>query len=323
MAARTTPLTVALADIDVSNRVRPLNEADAELIAQTIRAHNASAQEALVSLRHTPNGAFKWVLISGRHRLRALELCDITELVEGIHFKRVDADPTEARLLEIEENLARADTTLFGRAVMLVAYRDALGLDGRGGDRRSDEFKTVKSGGFEKSARGFMAKAMEVFDLQLREAERLLQIGRALTQPAGLADRLHFSKIARNQSQLLKLAALAPENLERGAEAFDAAQGDFHNLMAILEQAPARQATMLEELQAGAPLDELVEVTRPLRPPAFDYHNQALSSYASLSHAARIDVTVRHFATDEKAVRKALRHLGYELVKIEKTGSKQ
>lgn len=315
MAAKK-PLTVALADIDTSDRVQPLDEAVAEQIAQTMRAHNATAQDTLISLRHTPNGARKWVLISGRHRLRALEIIGITELVEGVHFKVANVDQTEARLLEIEENLARNDLSPFGRAVMLVAYRDALGLDGRGGDRRTDDFKLRKSAEFEKSAEGFMARAMQTFDLSPDQYSRLIQIGHKLTAPAGLADRLHFSRIARNQSQLLKLAALAPENLERAAEAFDAAKGDFHAMMAILEQAPARQATMLEQLQGGASLEDLMAETKPLTTPAFDFHKQAISSFSQLSHKHRVSATVEHFKIDQKAIREALKFLGYDLVKV-------
>lgn len=314
MAARK-PLTITLADIDVSDRVQPLDEAKAQEIATSFAAHGQLINR--IGLRQTPNGEKGWVLVHGRHRLRALEIAGVAELIEGVHFDRLSIEPAQARLMEIEENMARTDVSPFGRAVMLVAYRDALGLDGRGGDRRSDDFKRDKSVPFENLAAGFAAHAMQVFDLHEKDVKRLLQIGAHLTAPAGLADRLHFSKIARNQSQLLKLAALPPENLVRAADAFDAAQGDFYNLMAILNQAPARQAAMLKKLGAGAPIAEIVEDTRPVTTPAFDHYKQAVGSYGQLSHKHRASVVVEFFKVDQKALRAGLRSLGWDLVKVD------
>jgi hypothetical protein len=309
------PLTIKLADIDVSDRIQPLDEAKAQEIATSFTAHGQLINR--IGMRQTPNGTLGWALIHGRHRLRALEIVGLTELVEGTHFERVAVEPAQARLMEIEENMARTDVSPFGRAVMLVAYRDALGLDGRGGDRRSDDFKSANSGRFEKLTEGFVAHAMQVFDLQLRDVGRLIQIGTKLTAPAGLSDRLHFSRIARNQSQLLKLAALPPEQLERAADAFDATGGDFYNLMAILAEAPARQAAMLRKLKAGAAIGEVVEDTKPVQTPAHDYWQQAISSYSRLSHKHRVSATVEYFKQDQKAVREALKFLGYDLVKTE------
>jgi hypothetical protein len=41
-----------------------------------------------------------------------------------------------------------------------------------------------------------------------------------------------------------------------------------------------------------------------------------VSSYSRLSHKHRVTVTVEHFKQDQKAVRAALRFLGYDLVKV-------
>lgn len=309
----TKALTVALADIDVSNRVQPLDEGKAQEIAASYAAHGQLINR--IGLRQTPRGAKGWALVHGRHRLRALEIAGIDQLVEGVHFERLAIDPTQARLLEIEENMARTDISPFGRAVMLVAYREAVGIDGRGAHRKvaGDEAARER---IEQLQAGFTAHAMQVFDLSHDKVERLLQIGTALTAPAGLAERLHFSKIARNQSQLLKLAALPPEQLERAAEAFDAAKGDFYNLMAILAQAPAKQSALLRKLQQGATLADLVGGAAEHKPPAYDHWQQAVSAYSQLDFKGRVSATVEHFKQDEKAVRAAVKALGYELVKV-------
>jgi hypothetical protein len=156
---------------------------------------------------------------------------------------------------------------------------------------------------------------METFDLSRDQVERLVRIGTELTKPPGLADRLHFSRIARNQSQLLKLAALPEEQLARAAEAFDAAEGDFFNLMSILSQAPAAQAKLLGKLKAGTPLKEVVG-EEPEKAPAFNHWQQAVSSYSQLDFKGRVAATIEHFKADEKAVRAAVESLGYRLVKV-------
>src|SRR5690606_39018231 len=109
------------------------------------------------------------------------------------------------------------------------------------------------------------------------------------------------------------LAALPPEQRGRAAEAFDAAKGHFFNLMATLNQAPARQAALLQKLAAGAPVEEAVEDTRPVTTPASAHFKQAVGSYSQLAHKHRVSVVVEFFKTDQKALRAGLRSLGWDL----------
>lgn len=311
MAAKSAALRIALTDIEIGDRVQPLDEVQAQEIAASFAAHGELFNR--IGLRHAPNGERKWVLVHGRHRLRALEIAGVEELIEGVHFVRHSVSAEQARLLEIEENMARTDVSPFSRAVMLVAYRQAVGIDGRGGDRKS---QAAKAGQIEGLREGFTAHAMRVFDLAQNDVERLLRIGTRLTKPAGLSERLHFSRIARNQSQLLKLSALPEEQLARAAEAFDAAKGDFFNLMTILNHAPSQQSALLGRLAAGATLDEIVGEQKPTPSPGFDHWQQAISAYDQLDFKGRVTATVEHFKRDEKAVRAAFKSLGYELVKV-------
>lgn len=309
-ARKAAVLTVALAEIEIGERVQPLDEAKAQEIAASYEAHGELVNK--IGLRHVPNGERKWVLVHGRHRLRALEIAGVEQFVEGVHFVRHAVSAEQARLMEIEENMARTDVSPFSRAVMLAAYREASGkFTGRGGDRKSDAFFSM--------GESFAAHAMRVFDLGQREVERLLQIGTRLTKPEGLADRLHFSKMARNQSQLLKLSALPEEQLQHAAAAFDAAEGDFFNLMTILNRDPAQQSKLLARITAGASLDELVgETAGAAQPPRHDHWQQAISAYSQLDFKGRVSATVEHFKRDEKAVREAFKSLGYELTKVAK-----
>lgn len=311
------PLNIALTDIDVSGRLLPLREEKAIEIAQSMALHDATFQP--IGLRQTPRGEKGWKLIFGRHRLRALELNGAATLVEGEHFKVLAMSEAQALLAEIEENLARENHSAFARAVMVTTYREACSGDGvalgRGGDRKSAEFQAKKAESLGALLAGFTSHAMEIFDLSSDQIERLVRIGSALTRPVGLADRLHLSRIARNQSQLLKLAALPEEQLARAAEAFDAAQGDFFNMMAILSQGPAAQAKLLKKLATGTAIKEVVG-EKPVQAPAFDHWQQAVSSFSQLDFKGRVSATIEHFKHDEKAMRAALSALGFELVKV-------
>lgn len=308
MAAKSKPLTIALADIDASDRLLPLDEAVAQDVANSMAAHELTLHP--IGLRQTPNGQKPWVLVHGRHRLRAFEINGLVDLVEGVHFTRLTLSAEQALRIEIEENMARKDHSPFARAVMLAAYRESIGAPGgRGGDRKSEAFQTL--------GESFAEHAMRVFDLSPDQGKRLLQIGTALTKPEGLAERLHFSRIARNQSQLLKLSALPEEQLAQAAEAFDAAKGDFFNLMAILTRPPEGQSALLAKLRAGATLGEVIGEQQAEKPPAFDHWQQAVSAYDQLDFKGRVTATVEHFKRDEKAVRAAFKSLGYDLVKRE------
>jgi ParB-like chromosome segregation protein Spo0J len=310
MAAKSKALSVALADIAIGDRIQPLDEAQAKEIAASFEAHGQLLNK--IGLRHTPAGEQKWVLVHGRHRLRALELCGVVELIEGEHFTRMSVDAEQARLIEIEENMARTDVSPFARAVMLAAYREASGAaTGKGGDRKSAAFFSMGD--------SFAAHAMRVFDLARNDVQRLLQIGTRLSRPEGLAERLHFSRIARNQSQLLKLAALPEEQLARAAEAFDAAKGDYFNLMALLSQAPSQQSALLARIKAGASLGEIIAAEADAAAeskPGYDHWQQAISAFDQLDFKGRVTAAVAHFKRDEKAIREALKSQGYEIVRI-------
>lgn len=311
MTAKLATLLIALSDIDVSDRIQPLDESKAQEIATSFGVHGQLINR--IGLRQTPKGKKKWVLVHGRHRLRALEIAGVSELVEGVHFDRLAVDAAQGRLLEIEENMARTDVSPFSRAVMLAAYRDATGIDGRGAHKKAASPAMQEK--LDALREGFTAHAMRVFDLSSDQIERLLRIGTTLTKPQGLAERLHFSKIARNQSQLLKLAALPEEQLARASEAFDAAQGDFYNLMAILSRPAEGQSAVLEKIKAGASLADTLAPAAP-QAPAFDHWQQAVSAFSQLDHKGRVAAFEHYWKHDQKAIRAGLNALGYDLVKI-------
>lgn len=305
MAARKA-LTIAPSDIDASDRLLPLDEATAQDLAVSMAMHDAVFNP--IGLRQTPRGEKTWALVHGRHRLRAFEINGVSELTEGIHFNRLGIGADQARMVEIEENMARKDHSAFARAVMITAYRAANGswMGGRGGDRKSADFQKLGA--------SFTARVAEAFDLSADQVERLLRIGTALAKPKGLAERLHFSKIARNQSQLLKLSALPEEQLTRAAEAFDAAKGDYYGMMSILERPVDAQDDVLAKLKAGVTLADTL-VPPPAQAPAFDHWQQAVSAFSQLDFKGRVSAVEHYWKHDEKALRAGLKALGFDLVK--------
>lgn len=114
--------SVRIADIDASNRLRKLNPLKAELIADSILAARAKGGRGLhqpIVVR--PNGEGGWKLTIGLHRLTACTLIG-DEAVDAIIRPQSD---DEARIDEIDENLARNELSMFDRAAFL-AERDVV-----------------------------------------------------------------------------------------------------------------------------------------------------------------------------------------------------
>lgn len=114
--------SVRISDIDVSGRLRKLNPLKAELIADSILAARAKGGRGLhqpIIIRPKADGG--WKLTIGLHRLTACALIG-DESVDAIIRPQSD---DEARIDEIDENLARNELSMFDRAAFL-AERDVV-----------------------------------------------------------------------------------------------------------------------------------------------------------------------------------------------------
>ena len=109
--------TLKIADITIPERLRNVDEDHALAIQASIVEHGLLNP---VTVRSTPNGKQKYVLVAGAHRMRAIALLDEAE----IDVMVVKADADEAVLIEIEENLFRNDLSVMDRAVFVQTYRD-------------------------------------------------------------------------------------------------------------------------------------------------------------------------------------------------------
>lgn len=102
--------TIPLASIDIGERLRPVSEPHAEMLAENIRQAGRLRQP--IEVRALGD---RYSLIAGRHRLRAAEMLGWTE-IPAFAFVATD---DEARLAQIDENLVRHELNPLDRAVFL------------------------------------------------------------------------------------------------------------------------------------------------------------------------------------------------------------
>lgn len=111
---------MALDDIEVHDRLRPVDEMGLEAILMTINEGGATTDPIDVR-RVRRKGMVSYRLIDGAHRMAAQRHLGNTTILSSI-YEGTDAD---ARLMEIERNLARAEMKPVDRAVFLLEYKEA------------------------------------------------------------------------------------------------------------------------------------------------------------------------------------------------------
>ncbi|MFB9148725.1 ParB N-terminal domain-containing protein [Roseovarius ramblicola] len=111
---------MALDDILVEDRLRPVDEMGVSAILMTINEGGATTDPIDVR-RVRRKGVVTYRLIDGAHRMAAERKLGNTTILASI-YEGTDAD---ARLMEIERNLARAEMKPVDRAVFLLEYKEA------------------------------------------------------------------------------------------------------------------------------------------------------------------------------------------------------
>ena len=192
---------VDTAAIRAENRLRAvLDDAKIEAIAESM-ATLGLASPIIVQQAESGDG---YTLVAGTHRLQAARRLGW----ERIDARIVEGSPDELRLIEIDENLARAELTPLDRARSLA---EAKRIDQRrnprrrhGGDRSGGE-----PGNGIVAVRSFAADAGDLMGINERSVRRGIEIGEGLKPD--VADALAETPIARREGDLRKIARMPAE----------------------------------------------------------------------------------------------------------------
>lgn len=197
---------IDISKIDMSNRLRPINDAHVAILAQNIRDSRLRTPIEVVVKGD------RYRLIAGGHRVVAFKLLQRPKIEADLY----EASTDEARLLEIDENLIRHELNPLDRAVFL-AERKALWEKlhpetKRGGNKNVGKSK-AKSQNDTVSFWSFARETAEKIGISERAIQRAVSIATGLTPETRKA--IAGSTFARKQSELLVLAKLTPSQQQK------------------------------------------------------------------------------------------------------------
>lgn len=220
-----------------SDRLRPVDEAWAEALAESIRDHGLeqpivvrvvrSAQDPLenddLTIGVSPTGYVDhYELVAGAHRLAAIRRLGLDEIPAIIR----DLTADEARIVEIDENVMRRELSELDKSVFL-AERSAVWVrlypdTTHGGDRKSRKKQGRNQVANLATWSRFSKDAAEKTGMSERSIQRYCRIAKELGPEAITA--LRATPLAGNQSQLLLLTRMAPAEREAAIGAAVAAK---------------------------------------------------------------------------------------------------
>jgi ParB family transcriptional regulator, chromosome partitioning protein len=198
---------VKIADIDANaeGRLRPVDRDHSEFLAISIKEIGV---EHPIVVRPTPDATKPYQLVIGGHRLDAFSMLGWTELEVGKHVVIREMSDDQAKLAEIDENLARHELNALDRALHLQErkriYEAIYPETAHGKARKSGKTQTL--GLFRES---FSRQAAKKIGLSKSAVELAVKLASDLDPDAIKA--LRGTKIERNQKELLAIAALDPE----------------------------------------------------------------------------------------------------------------
>lgn len=192
-------------DISVGKRLRRLNETAVKEIAQSI---TEVGQLTPILVREVSVGMF--ALIAGWHRLEAFKRNDWKEIEAKVVCCDVDS---EAELVEIDENLVRADLTVLERAEHLKRRKELYE------ERHPETKQHVAGANASNRAQGNESDATDILSFASGTATKTGQSARtvrreieiATSLPDDVKDQIADTATADNKSDLLKLAKMEPE----------------------------------------------------------------------------------------------------------------
>ncbi|MCB1477689.1 MAG: ParB N-terminal domain-containing protein [Rhodobiaceae bacterium] len=189
-----------------------LREIDPNWVAVLASSIGEKGLQQPVVVEETDDGkGFK--LVIGGHRLEAIRSLEHDE-IRAVVYPTGALDESQAKLLELTENLLRFDLTALDRALHLKSLKDIhLALNphaGRGGDRKSDAAKAELANQTDNVSvwfgKPFSEATAEATGFDQRTVYRSISIAEKLTDHS--IDKLCLTEHAKNQSGLIALSKL-------------------------------------------------------------------------------------------------------------------
>lgn len=203
----TRSVPILLQQIRVHQRLRNLDPGSVEGLMESISRRGL--QQAVVVRPHAmpdrdnptrwgPETPGLFILVAGAHRLEACRRLGMAHIDAFVR----NMPPRETRLLEIDENLIRAELTALDRAHFLAerqALYQALFPQSRHGGARRNGRETWRPG-------SFAADASEQTGMSVRAVQRAVRIHRNLAPE--LRERISGTELAGKEGELHRLAGL-------------------------------------------------------------------------------------------------------------------
>lgn len=192
-----------VAAIDATGRLRPVDEAHAQLIAASMN-ESGLIQPIVVRANAAGNGL---KLVVGGHRLRGGTILSWEEIPAIM----IECSDDEARQIEIDENLARKELTALERAEFLAERKrvyETIHPEAAHGKAKKPKTERGKVANLATFAR-FSKDAARSTGLGERTIRRACELAGKLSPDA--VALIRGSALADNQAQLQALAELEPE----------------------------------------------------------------------------------------------------------------
>ncbi|MDO5704067.1 MAG: ParB N-terminal domain-containing protein [Paracoccus sp. (in: a-proteobacteria)] len=274
--------SLPIAEIAQFARLRPVSPAGVATIVASIREIGQIASPVVVRQRPRKGGGHDYVLLDGAHRLSAATELGWTE----VPVRVFECNDEQARLLEIDGNLAGAELNPLDTAVFLARRKEAY-------ERLHPETRAGFAGAFAKHKLAndivsFAEITAEKFSLSRRHVERLVAAGsrlgpdeigqlRMAPKPVTLKDLQVIAKIGAAPERYDVVQMLSEGTAKSAADArlkYKTAQPDYHGpaprspedteLLALLNAwSRARRAVKRKFVAGAAPeLEALIAEIR-------------------------------------------------------------
>ena len=209
--------------IDLGQRLRTVNAGTVQHLAESMKIHGLQYP---IQVRMEGE---RYALVSGAHRLQAARHLAWPH-IEAFVLDLLDDDTLA--LLEIDENLMRAELNPLDRGVFLARrkeiYERLYPETRRGGDRRSSTFQGQNDDG---THRGFVAETASFTPFSPWTIRRALRIGEKIVPE--LREELAITAIAYREGDLFTISGLDDDEQQLVLEDLQTAEYEVRRLSDI------------------------------------------------------------------------------------------